>query len=258
MSVDLHKKAEKAGIVLKKQGVGNPPRLRVGLMMDISGSMRHLYNNGTVQEALNHVLGLAMAFDPSHHLDVFVFDDQYAQLPVPATPENYHDYVKRQILTEDEIPKFGTTRYAGVIHQFQDHYFGEDPEHFEHRRGRGENSGGGFFSRLFHGRKPAAARLVADPAWAQIPVLGLLFTDGDNSDHRASEIAIQRSAPYPVFWSLVGIGEQSFRFIKQMDREFQDAEFVDLENIHLSDEQLYAELVSPKLVQWLKQHPPGV
>ena len=247
MAVDLHKKAERAGIVLKKQGVANPPRLRVGLMMDISGSMRGLYSDGTVQEVLNHVLGLAMAFDPSHQLDVFVFDDQSAQLPVPATPQNYHDYVNRRILTEDEIPKFGSTKYAGVMHKFQDHYFGEHPDHRDHLEHKP-----GLFSRLFHHDAP---RPPLDPEYAKIPVLGLLITDGDNEDHRPAEVAIKRSAPYPVFWSLVGVGRHAFSFLKQMDREFPDAEFVDLEDLGLSDEALYGELVSAKLVRWLKQAP---
>lgn len=249
MAVDLHKKAERAGIVLKKQGIASPPRLRVGLMMDISGSMRGLYNDGTVQEVVNHVLGLAMAFDPTHRLDVFVFDHKYAQLPSPATPDNFHDYVERQILTEDEIPKFGTTRYSGVIHAFQDHYFGLDPKHQEHRQHKP-----GLLGRLFHHQTGAEPQV--DPSLAKIPVLGLLITDGDNEDHRESEVAIRRSEDFNVFWSLVGVGEHRFEFLRRMDREFEDSEFVDLEHLNISDEQLYAELVSPKLVQWLKGHPP--
>ena len=249
MAVDLHKKAERAGIVLKKQGIASPPRLRVGLMMDISGSMHSLYEEGVVQEVLNHVLGLAMAFDPSHKLDVFVFDHQYAQLPDPATPDNFHDYVRRKILTEDKIPKFGTTKYAGVIHAFQDHYFGHDPAHQEHLQHKP-----GLLSRLFHHGQEAAVKI--DPAIAKIPVLGLLITDGDNEDHRQSEVAIRRSADFPVFWSLVGVGDHEFRFLKQIDGEFDDSEFIDLEHLNISDEQLYSELVSPKLVRWLKSHPP--
>jgi hypothetical protein len=246
MAVDLHKKVERAGIVLKKQGVHVPPRLRVGLMMDISGSMRHLYLNGTVQEVLNHVLGFAMNFDPTHRLDVFVFDHKHAQLPVPATPQNYHDYVDRQILTEDEIPKFGLTKYAGVMHQFQDHYFGEHPDHTEHRQKHG------LLGRLLHHEKRPPA---FDAEAMKLPVLGLLITDGDNDDHAESEVAVERSRPYPVFWSLVGVGEQAFRFLRKIDREFDDAEFVDLEHLGIPDEALYAELVSPKLVRWLQRQP---
>lgn len=252
MAVDLHKKAERAGIVLKKQGISNPPRLRVGLMMDISGSMENLYRRGVVQEVLNHLLGLAMNFDPSHQLDVFVFDHKYAQLPVPATPRNYHDYVERQILTETAIPKFGATAYAGVVHAFQDHYFGRHPDHVAHHKI------GGFLGRLFHHHDQAVpAEPQLDPAHARIPVLGLLITDGENDDHEASEIAIRRSEPYPVFWSLVGVGRHPFRFLKQMDQEFGDAEFVDLEHFNITDDELYAALVSTKLAAWLRQHPPA-
>jgi hypothetical protein len=250
MSIDLHKKAERAGIILKKQGIATPPRLRVGLISDISGSMKEEYLDGHVQEAVNHVLGLAMAFDPSHTLDVFVFDDQYAQLPVPATPKNYQDYVRRQILTENEIPKWGSTEYAGVIHAFQDHYFGRDERHSAHWRPH--HSIGGMLGRMFHHNEPATP--AQDPSWRNIPVLGLLFTDGDNSDHRESEIAIQRSADFPIFWSLVGMGPHGFRFLRQMDQEFDDVEFINMRNLRISDEELYSQLVSPKLTRWLKRY----
>jgi len=262
VSIDLQKKAEKAGICLKKQGISNPPRLRVGLMMDISGSMQNMYNNGTVQEAINHVLGLAMAFDPSHSLDVFVFDDQYAQLPVPATPSNYQTYVNRQILTETEIPKFGGTEYGGVIQQFQDHYFGEDANHTEHRQDRPNAiKKPGFFQRLFGAKveqqQPQAFASNPDPAWANIPVLGVMVTDGENGDSVAAERAIKRSETSPIFWSLVGVGNHGFNFLRQMDRDHSDVEFVNLMRMNISDEDLYSQLVSSKLTNWLKTHPEG-
>ena len=263
MSIDLHKKAERAGIVLKKQGISNPPRLRVGLMMDISGSMRNLYEDGTVQKVVDNTLGLAMPFDPSHSLDVFVFDDQYAQLPVAATLSNYNTYVDRQIMTESAIPKWGSTEYGGVIHQFQDHYFGEDDNHTEHRRDNpGKVQKAGFFKRLFGGNTSLLPQQVTgnnrpDPAWANIPVLGILITDGENSDPVTAERAITRSEDFPIFWCLVGVGHHSFSFLKQMNRKHDDVEFVNLENLYISDEYLYSQLVSSKLTKWLKAHPEG-
>lgn len=260
MAVDLHKKAERAGITLKKRGMENPPRIRVGGMFDISGSMQGLYTNNvdgegsTVQHVVNHTLGLAMALDPTHILDMFVFDDQHAQLPIPATPQNYGNYVRSQILTEDAIPKWGSTQYAGVMHQFQDHYFGEHPDHVEHRRGRAAAAAaGGFFSRLFGRKAPVQQTFIAAPA-DNTPVLGLLYTDGDNSDHYEAEIAASRSLPYPVFWSLVGVGNHSFRFLRHMHSQYPNCEFVNMSDFHLTDEELYAQLVSEKLVNWLKTH----
>src|SRR5271168_1260667 len=134
-------------------------------MADISGSMRGLYEDGTVQKVVDNTLGLAMPFDPSHSLDVFVFDDRYAQLPVPATLANYQSYVDRQILSETAIPKFTGTEYGGVIHQFQDHYFGEDDDHYEHRQGRPDSiEKPGFFKRLFGGGSPVRSQpVVAKP-----------------------------------------------------------------------------------------------
>lgn len=234
MAIDLHKKAEKAGIILKKQGIINPPNMRVGAAWDISGSAQTMYYDGEMQEAMNHVLGIAMAFDPSHRLDNFVFDNRHAQLPVPATPQNYMNYINEQVLTEDKIEKWGSTRYAGVIHQMQDHYFGKH---------------NGLLS-FFHKKSKAE----------QTPALCFMFTDGANDydDHEPAAEAFERASAYPVFFCLVGIGHGGgFPFLREMERSESDCEFINLSNIRISDDELYAKIVSPKLVNWLKRHPPG-
>ncbi len=232
MAIDLHKKVEKAGIILKKQGIGNPPVLRVGAAWDISGSARSMYYDGEMQEAMNHVLGIAMAFDPSHQLDNFVFDDKHAQLPVPATPKNFETYIHDQVLNEDKIRKWGTTCYAGVIHQMQDHYFGK------HHSLLG----------MFHKKKEKIDHL---------PALCFMFTDGANNmeDHEPARRAFERAAGYPVFFCLVGIGHGGgFPFLREMESSESDCEFVNLSDIRISDEDLYNKIVSPKLIRWLQTY----
>jgi hypothetical protein len=233
MSIDLHKKAEKVGINLKKKGISNPPMLRVGAAWDISGSARNMYYDGEMQEAMNHVLGIAMAFDPTHKLDNFVFDDGHAQLDVPATPENYTTYIQDQVLNETKIKKWGSTKYAGVVHQMQDHYFGQHHSLF------------GFF----HKKKPKSEH---------IPALCFLFTDGanDDDDHEPAARAFERASDYPVFFCLVGIGNGGgFPFLRRLERTESDCEFVKLTDIRISDDDLYEKIVSPKLVNWLRTHP---
>jgi hypothetical protein len=230
VAIDLHKKAEKVGINLKNKGISNPPILRVGAAWDISGSARGMYYDGEMQEALNHVLGLAMAFDPTQKLDNFVFDDQHAQLPAPATPGNFTTYIEDQVLNEKEIRKWGGTCYAGVVHEMQNHYFGKHH---------------GLLN-LFHKKKKAD----------HLPALCFLFTDGENSDHGEAREAFERATDYPVFFCLVGIGAgHSFRFLRQMESGESDCEFVNLNNLRISDDELYEKIVSPKLVNWLKLHP---
>ncbi len=77
MAVDLHKSSEKAGIQLKKQGVdiSRLPNMRVGVCLDISGSMHEEYRDGHVQDALTHLLALAMHMDKSAKIDVFIFNN---------------------------------------------------------------------------------------------------------------------------------------------------------------------------------------
>jgi hypothetical protein len=232
MGIDLHKRAESAGIVLKKRGVAQTPPMRVGAAWDISGSAQGMYYDGTMQTALDRVLGFAMNIDPSHRLDNFVFDDRHAQLPLPATPNNYKTYIRDQVLTEDKIRKWGSTCYAGVIHQMQDHYFG--------RPGMLSRLGG-----LFH----------KSDLTAKIPALAFLFTDGDNDsdDYEPAREAFERASNSPIFFCLVGIGRHSFEFLREMEQREEDCEFVNLSNLNISDEELYQQIVSPKLVAWLKR-----
>ncbi len=237
MSIDLHKKAEKVGISLKKNGINNPPIVEVSACWDISGSMQGRYFNGEVQEALNHVLGLAMAFDPSHKLKNFVFDDRWAGLDVMATPNNYQNYIRDQVLNEDKIPKWSGTEYAEVIHGVQDFHFGK-------------RQGGGFFS-MFRKKQSETAKAVGHR-----PVINFFFTDGDNQDRRAAEEAFQRASEFPIFFCLIGLGRgSSFSFLKYLDKTEPDCEFVDLSNLNISDEALYAKIMTPKLITWLRQHP---
>jgi hypothetical protein len=185
-----------------------------------------------MQEAMNHVLGIAIKLDPTGKLDNFVFDDEHAQLPVPATSYNFETYIADQVLNEDKIRKWGGTCYAGVTHEMQNHYFG--------RRG-------GFLG-FFQKKKSKQDYL---------PALCFIFTDGENSDHSEAQEAFERARDFPIFFCLVGIGPHAFSFLKRMERQESDVEFVNLSNMRISDDELYNKIVSPKLVNWLRQHPPG-
>ncbi|BEV39130.1 hypothetical protein BSB_22030 [Bacillus stercoris] len=50
---------------------------RVGLVLDISGLMRLLYKNGTVQHVVERNLAVADQFDEL--LDVWVYDNEYSR-----------------------------------------------------------------------------------------------------------------------------------------------------------------------------------
>jgi hypothetical protein len=81
-------------------------RARVGLVLDITGSMRTLYNNGTVQKVVERILAVASQFDDDGALDVWVYDNEFSRLN-PVTERDFEGYVNRYILENELIHKFG-------------------------------------------------------------------------------------------------------------------------------------------------------
>lgn len=57
MSINLEKRVQAVKIILEKRGIRNAPKTRVGVALDVSGSARDLYFDGTIQETLDRLLG---------------------------------------------------------------------------------------------------------------------------------------------------------------------------------------------------------
>lgn len=76
------------------------------MVLDITGSMRTLYNNGTVQKVVERILAVASQFDDDGALDVWVYDNEFSRLK-PVTERDFEGYVNRYILENELIHKFG-------------------------------------------------------------------------------------------------------------------------------------------------------
>lgn len=87
-------------------------KARVGLVLDFSGSMISLYNDGTVQDVIEKILPIAMEFDDNGSMETWIFDDGFHRLP-DITLGNCTEYVKREIM--DAGYEMGGTRYAPVM-----------------------------------------------------------------------------------------------------------------------------------------------
>lgn len=263
MPVTLKKAQESAGIHLAKSGLdtSNMPNMRVGLCLDVSGSMHHDYRDGHVQDALTHLLGLAMHMDKSQKMDVFTFENDCAQCRYPATEQNYHNFIDEHIVNDNNVPKWGGTEYAGVMHLVYQHYF-PDLQHLHTKDAArahvesGAHKKHGLFSGLFghHHPEPAAPApdLVAPPQTSSIhvPTLIIFMTDGEANDEGEARMAVHAGTGLPLFWAFVGLDHDS-RFLRGLSQE-SDAEFVHLaDGVRISDEQLYGNLISPKLVNWI-------
>ncbi|KAF0820514.1 MULTISPECIES: vWA domain-containing protein [unclassified Cytobacillus] len=122
-AISLLKKS--AGIVLEKKNLTNVTA-RVGLVLDISGSMRKLYKNGTVQRVVERILAVASQFDDDGSLDVWVYDNEFSRLK-PVTEHDFEGYVDQYILNNDLIHKFGRNDEPPVMEDVIQKYTSEDP-----------------------------------------------------------------------------------------------------------------------------------
>ncbi|GAF06911.1 hypothetical protein JCM16418_895 [Paenibacillus pini JCM 16418] len=87
---------------------------RVGIVLDISGSMQSLYKKGVVQEVVERILAVACKFDDNGTLDVWVYDHLFSRLP-SVTEEDFDQFVNKHIMNNDAIHKFGRNNEPPVM-----------------------------------------------------------------------------------------------------------------------------------------------
>lgn len=121
--ISLKKKT--ATIVLEKKKLTGV-QARVGVVLDISGSMRKLYNEGVVQEVVERVLAVASQFDDDGELDVWVYDNEFSRLPA-ANEATFMGYVEKNILSNTGVHKFGRNDEPKVMEDVIRKYTKQDP-----------------------------------------------------------------------------------------------------------------------------------
>jgi hypothetical protein len=121
-TIDLQKK--KVQVVLEKKNIATV-KARVGLVLDITGSMRPLYRSGTVQKVVERILAVAAQFDDDGVLDIWVYDNEFSRLK-PVTEIDFEGYVDRQILENELIHKFGRNDEPPVMKDVLKKYTKED------------------------------------------------------------------------------------------------------------------------------------
>ncbi|WP_054027000.1 vWA domain-containing protein [Bacillus sp. FJAT-28004] len=110
-SIDLRKKIVQ--ITLEKKKLTNVSA-RVGIVLDVTGSMQTMYRNGTVQEVVERILAVASKFDDNGTLDVWVYDTHFSRLP-SVSEKDFDLYVKRHIMDNNTIHKFGRNNEPPVM-----------------------------------------------------------------------------------------------------------------------------------------------
>ncbi len=217
----------------KKSGVDlGSTSAKVVVVLDYSGSMYSLYSDGTVQNTINKLVPLGLTFDDNGSIDVYLFQNNYRKMP-DLNLSNYEYYINNIVNASGY--EMGGTSYAPVLKAII-----EGDVQYK----------GGFLG--FGGHREVTHALVDDGD----PTFILFITDGENADKTASDAIIRRSSEMNVFIQFIGIGEERFTYLRQLDdmsgRKRDNTGFSAMRDLNnVSDEKLYNNVLE-QFSQWLR------
>lgn len=254
MSINLSKELEQrinlskkeVSIVIDKVGLNNQ-KAKVILALDISGSMSGLLKSGKVQRAIERILPLALNFDDDGSVDFFPYHHGAFEHSEAITLKNIENFVQNEVLPKY---KLGRTNYEPVINLIRKK-LGKNPEKSYATETK---TSGGF---LGFGKKIEKLFSTENKSFsAEQPAYVLFLTDGDNADHEKTELALREASNEEIFWQFVGIGSDSFSFLKKLDslsgRYIDNANFFQVNDLDsINDNELYSRLLN-EFPQWLK------
>ncbi len=202
-------------------------KAQVVLALDYSGSMRTLYTNGKVQDLVERLLPLGLAFDDNGEVDFYLFHDGCIKLKESITRNNFSNYINSKIIGKYDM---GGTNYSHVINQIVEDFSTSTT-----------TSSGGFLG--IGGTK----KKIYNPL--QMPVYVIFITDGETGYRDDVELSVKEAAKAGIFIQFVGIGGETFDFLQRLDsmsgRVIDNANFFKVKDLSATtDEALYNLLLT--------------
>lgn len=211
--------AKKAQLTLEKQKLTELVA-RVGLVLDASGSMDSQYEKGRVQEVIDRLMPLALAFDDDGDIDCWAFAERPLQLS-SINVRNFSKFIQRDHGGWEDW-KVGS-RYneePRVIQKVLDYY------------------------RNSHDKTP---------------IYVLFISDGGVHKESNQPITklITEAAHLPIFWQFVGIGGNGYGVLERLDtmkgRVVDNCNFFALDDLRsVSEQELYDRLMA-EFPSWLNE-----
>ncbi|TDU01942.1 stress response protein SCP2 [Streptomyces sp. 846.5] len=215
---------------LAKRGAAGV-RARIALVLDRSGSMRPLYNGGTVGRLVERMAPVAAVMDDDGSLDAWIFADHCARLPALRIPE-MAGWIRRNVYIRSghrQLPELPGGRLR--------------PDHLV------DVFGGNNEPEVIRDILAYYAERPGDP------VLVLFFSDGGINRSRQIQELLTEAASRPLFWQFIGLGKSEYGILEQFDtlpgRVVDNAGFFQVDDFdRITDAELYDRLLS-EFPQWL-------
>lgn len=232
MAKQISLRKETVRITLEKKGIPDV-RARVAVVLDRTGSMRTLYDQGVVGRIVERLAPIAASLDDDGSLDAWAFADDFARLPslrIPELPDWITQWVYINASGGRQLPPLpdGSLR---------------DPDHLAHARG-GNN-------------EPLVISDIIDRYTREPgdPVLVIFFSDGGVNRTKQIRQLLIDAAQYPIFWQFVGLGRAEYGILERLDnmpgRLVDNAGFFAVDDIEtVTDADLYDRLLQ-EFPSWL-------
>ena len=232
--VDLRK--NKVGVSLKKLGIEHE-QAEVLFIIDASGSMGHLYGNGTVQETVERIAPVALRLDRDGTMPTWFYASKCKRVE-DLTATNLVGFVSRTCpspgakIGSEQVTKKGL--FGGA------------------RQATGTSIGYGNDEPIVMN-----AVLAQEPPHRTTPLLIIFLTDGGITRSKDISEILQRASNRPIFWQFVGVGRANYGVLKKLDtlsgRVVDNAGFFSVDDLsQISDDELYDRILS-EFPQWLKE-----
>lgn len=249
----LQKTAESIKLNLTKKGVANIPAAEVAFVLDVSGSFDYYHRSGITQKLMDKLVPWALVFDPDKRLDVVTFATRSHHVGTIDLANFDSNYIEKSIV--DRVEGYnGGTNYAPAIKECLT-IFGWGPAH---EKAKPSTTGlRGFFNKIT-GNTPAESNPAEAKAVGRRTIV-LFVTDGDNNDHDETMALLKESESRgdQVYFLLVGVGNDNFRFLNLAAEKFSNTGFVKVKDINAftkqTDDQISEAFIGTELIEWLKK-----
>lgn len=234
--VDLTKKAENKVALAGLNG----QKSQVVLVMDISASMTKLFKKGIVQQITERSLALGIQFDDDGSIPVYLFGENSHEA-ITLTQPDFYGFVDREITQKYKLEY--NTLYAKPIEKIINDLFPGSIQMVQPEKNKG------LFKRLMGSDSTPTMTINGLGQPVNEPVFVIFITDGNNGDKAKAEELISKAAILPMFIQFVGIGNESFSFLKKLDdlegRIIDNAGFCHIQGIEtISDDDFLGEMLN--------------
>lgn len=227
--INLKKKAETAIEKVHLEDV----TVRVAIIVDASGSMRSLYENQTIQNIVNRIMGLAMNFDDNGELDVWMFSNDMIYSCV--------DEKQCETFIQDNQYEIRTKLMNGTCYN--------PPLDDMFKIYSADTSKKGLLGKLFSG--------FSKPVKEQEPLKSFLIfvTDGEPTDNFNITKFEERLRAIDAYCLFIGIDQLRQNILTAGDKSNNIESLVisSRDFSGMSDEKMYEKILTPKLGKFLKE-----